>query len=75
MYFPYSADVTPDVEQRFATIRFPARQGIAGWVLREAVAQLVPDVTQDPRWYRHVDEASGMVSKSLRVHRCAPDAA
>jgi len=69
LYFPYRADVAPEVEQRFAAVRFPADRGIAGWVLQNAVAQLIPDVSKDERWYAHVDKQSGMSTQSLL---CAP---
>jgi len=69
LYFPYRADVAPEVEQRFAAVRFPADRGIAGWVLQNGVAQLIPDASKDGRWYAQVDEQSGMSTQSLL---CAP---
>ncbi len=69
LFFPYSADIAPEVEQRFASVRFPADRGIAGWVLQHGVSQLIPDVSQDERWYANVDKQSGMVTHSLL---CAP---
>src|SRR5262249_52987610 len=54
LYVPYIADIAPEVEQRFAEVRFPADQGIAGWVLQHGRVELVADVRQDPRWYRSV---------------------
>ena len=69
LFFPYSADVAPEVEQRFATVRFPADRGIAGWVLQHGVPQLIPDVSKDERWYSNVDKVSGMSTHSLL---CAP---
>ncbi len=69
LYFPYSADIAPEVERRFSTVRFPADRGIAGWVLQHGVSQLVPDVALDDRWYSNVDKQSGVVTQSLL---CAP---
>ncbi|MGH7785259.1 MAG: sigma-54-dependent Fis family transcriptional regulator, partial [Candidatus Binatia bacterium] len=69
LYFPYIADLTPDVEQRFAAVRLPADRGIAGWVMQHGEVQHVPDVASDPRWYRHVDGHTGMSTHSLL---CAP---
>jgi Nif-specific regulatory protein len=69
LFFPCVADVAPDVEERFREIRIPADRGIAGWVLSHGLAQYVPDVTRDPRWYGKVDEQTGMQSHSLL---CAP---
>ncbi len=69
LYFPHVSDVDRDVERRFASIRVPPGQGIAGWVVEHGETQCVADVRQDPRWYGNVDSASGMVSESLL---CAP---
>jgi Nif-specific regulatory protein len=69
LFVPYIADVAPEVERRFATVRFPADRGVAGWVLQHGTVELVPDVGQDPRWYRSVDGQTGMATQSLL---CAP---
>lgn len=69
LYFPYSDDVGPEVERRLSEIRFPADQGIAGWVVKHGESVLVPDVTKDPRWYPGVDRQTGMKTQSLI---CAP---
>ena len=69
LYFPYTADLSRDVERRFAEIRFRADAGLAGWVLQHGQAQLVPDVSKDPRWYSQVDRQSGMETSALL---CAP---
>ena len=45
--------------------RFPARQGIAGWVAREGKPLIVPDVSADDRFYTGVDEATGFITRSL----------
>ncbi len=65
LYFPHVADTHAEVERRFATIRIPAGEGIAGWVMQHGETQCVADVRTDPRWYGKVDEQSGMVSESL----------
>lgn len=69
LYFPYTADVAPEVDQRLTEVRFPADRGIAGWVLQHGVPQLVPDVSRDARWYPEVDRHTGMKTRSLL---CAP---
>ena len=69
LYFPYSADVTADVERRLAAVRFPVNQGIAGWVQQHGIPQFVADVSRDKRWYSQVDRQSGMATCSLL---CAP---
>jgi GAF domain-containing protein len=55
--------------ERLAEIRFPADQGIAGWVLAHDEAVLVPDVTTDPRFYAGVDRATQMTTRAIL---CAP---
>ncbi len=69
LFVPYIADVAPEVEQRFAAVRFPADRGIAGWVLQHGEVACVADVSRDPRWYRSVDGQTGMTTRSLL---CAP---
>jgi Nif-specific regulatory protein len=62
----FKADHTcPDTEQKLREIRFPADRGISDWVIRKGVSALVPDVEQDPRFYRGVDKQTGMKTKSL----------
>jgi hypothetical protein len=43
---PYTVDIGPDVERRFAAILFPADKGLAGRVLQHGVPQLILDVTR-----------------------------
>jgi GAF domain-containing protein len=70
-YFPVaSQSATQQASQeRLAEIRFPADQGIAGWVLAHDQAVLVPDVTTDPRFYTGVDRATHMTTRAIL---CAP---
>jgi Nif-specific regulatory protein len=53
------------VEQRLRKVRFPADVGISGWVVRHGAPALVPDVNQDPRWFRGVDTQTEMKTQSL----------
>jgi GAF domain-containing protein len=46
-------------------LRVPVGQGVAGWVAREAKSQLVEDMRRDPRFYRAVDEQTGISTQSL----------
>jgi PAS domain S-box-containing protein len=46
-------------------MRVPVGQGVAGWVAREAKSQLVENMRRDPRFYRAVDEQTGMSTQSL----------
>lgn len=45
LYFPVSSDLSPEVEERFRSIRFPAGKGVAGWVLEHGEAAIVLVVT------------------------------
>jgi Nif-specific regulatory protein len=65
LYFQVAEDSRAGTEQKLREIRFPADQGIAGWVMREGVSIVVPDAEQDPRFYRGVDEQTVTKTKSL----------
>ena len=54
---------------RLVEIRFPADEGIAGWVFNRDEAALVPDAQQDSRFYGGVDRLTGLVTHDLL---CAP---
>ena len=45
--------------------RFPASQGIAGWVLAAGQPLVIDDVAADPRFARSVAERTGYVPKGL----------
>jgi len=65
LFFPVTSDVSPEVGAQLQEIRFPANRGIAGWVLQHGEAALVPDVTQDARFYPDVDKQSGARTRDL----------
>ncbi len=69
LYFPVASDDRLESPDRLKEVRFPATEGISGWVLREGQSVLVPDVPRDPRFYRSVDRQMGTQSRSLI---CAP---
>jgi GAF domain-containing protein len=48
-----------------AEVRFPAAQGLAGWVLQHGEAVAVDDVANDPRFYRGVDAVTGATTRTL----------
>jgi len=70
-YFPVASQSATQraSQERLAEIRFPADQGIAGWVLAHDQAALVPDVANDPRFYAGVDRATHMTTRAIL---CAP---
>src|SRR5262245_160734 len=69
LYIPVSSDTRMESSARLREVRFPASQGIAGWVLREGRSVLVSDVASDPRFYDAIDRQTGTASRSLL---CAP---
>jgi Nif-specific regulatory protein len=65
LYFKVADDTRGGPEQRLREVRFPAKQGIAGWVIQKGQSLTVPDVDRDPRHYRGVDAHTGMKTRSL----------
>src|SRR5919106_6180859 len=65
LYFKVADDTRAGHEQRLREVRFPAKQGIAGWVIQKGQSLTVPDVDRDPRHYRGVDAHMGMKTRSL----------
>src|SRR5690606_41844319 len=49
----------------FIGLRVPLGEGLAGWVAREAQSQLVINPDDDPRFYKAVDEQTGLSTRSL----------
>ncbi|HSF02468.1 MAG TPA: sigma 54-interacting transcriptional regulator, partial [Solirubrobacterales bacterium] len=69
LFIPVASDDRAGATDRLREVRFPATQGISGWVLREGRSVLVPDVSQDPRFYHAVDRQVGTETRSVI---CAP---
>lgn len=46
-------------------LRVPLGEGVAGYVAREAKPQLVSDIKYEPRFYKGVDEQTGLSTRSL----------
>jgi Nif-specific regulatory protein len=65
LYFPVTSDLSPEVEARFRTIRFPLDRGVAGWVVRHGEATVIADVSRDERFYPDVDRQSGARTRNL----------
>ena len=57
--------VAGEGSERLVGTRFPATQGIAGWVLASGEPMVLEDVSADPRFARDVAERSGYVPKGL----------
>jgi GAF domain-containing protein len=71
LYFPVESQRASSAAagERLRDIRFPASEGIAGWVLAHLEAIAVDDVARDPRFYPGVDATTGVATRSLL---CAP---
>ena len=50
-------------------IRLKMGEGIAGWVAKEGKPVLVPDCSQDPRFYKRADQLTQFVTRSMM---CVP---
>ena len=69
LYFKVAYDRRAGHEQDLREVRFPAKQGIAGWVIHKGQSQIVLDVDRDPRFYGKVDVHTGTKTRSII---CAP---
>jgi Nif-specific regulatory protein len=65
LYFPYVAEDNPEVAARVASLRFPADQGIAGAALKLGRPLRVDDVQNDPRFYRGIDQNTGLTTRNV----------
>src|SRR6516165_2077167 len=67
LYFPYLADLDPEVARRLAGLKFPATQGIAGEALSSGRALKVDDVSAEAHFYSLIDRHTGLSTRSLLV--------
>lgn len=65
LYFKVADDTRVGRERQLREVRFPADQGIAGAVIKEGLSLIIPDVEQDPRFYRGVDQQTGTTTQSI----------
>jgi transcriptional regulator with GAF, ATPase, and Fis domain len=65
LYFPYLADLDPEVARRLAGLRFSALQGIAGEALRSGRALKIDDVSREEHFYSLVDRHTGLTTRSI----------
>ncbi|HYD46988.1 MAG TPA: GAF domain-containing protein, partial [Terriglobales bacterium] len=69
LYFPVVSDTDRSTEVKLGHLRFPADQGIAGWVMQHDLGAIVADTKTDPRFYRGIDQKTEMQTRALL---CAP---
>jgi transcriptional regulator with GAF, ATPase, and Fis domain len=65
LVFTWADNEPPGVAGKLKEVRFPAKRGIAGSVFTSGKAELVPDVSEDPRHYQIVDQTTGLTTRSL----------
>src|SRR6202034_3603803 len=65
LYFPYLANLDPEVARRLAGLRFSASMGIAGKALVTGRALKVDDVSREEHFYSLIDRHTGLVTRSI----------
>ncbi|MEE8200943.1 MAG: sensor domain-containing diguanylate cyclase [Candidatus Acidoferrales bacterium] len=61
----YFQIATGEAAGKLKDVRLKMGEGIAGWVAQTSQATIVPDVSQDPRFYGQVDEITKMRTHSI----------
>jgi signal transduction histidine kinase len=56
----FKAVVGPDESERLVGMQVPMGYGVIGWVAQNGKAALVDDVRKDPRFYRGIDQTTGL---------------
>lgn len=67
LYFPYVSEEDSEVRRRLLGLRFPADSGLAGAVILSGLAETVNNPQSDPRFYRGVDQETGVTTRALMV--------
>jgi transcriptional regulator with GAF, ATPase, and Fis domain len=65
LYFPYLANLDPEVARRLSELRFSAALGIAGEALARGRAIKVDDVAHEERFYSLIDRHTGLTTRSI----------
>ena len=65
LYFPYLAELDPEVARRLAPLRFSAQMGVAGEALRRGAALKVDDADQEEHFYSLIDRHTGLTTRTL----------
>jgi len=65
LYFPYLADLDPEIARRLAGLRFSALLGIAGEALRSGRALKIDDVSREEHFYSLIDRHTGLTTRSI----------
>ncbi|HZR84091.1 MAG TPA: sigma 54-interacting transcriptional regulator [Candidatus Binatia bacterium] len=65
LYFPYVVGRDAEVTAQLLRLRFSADAGLAGDALATGRPLKVDDTQSDPRFFREIDEATGVATRSL----------
>src|SRR5438045_6371460 len=61
----YFAIAVGEAAERLKTVRSKVGEGIAGWVARNGESLIVPDVYNDPRFSKRIDEMTKWKTRSI----------
>ena len=61
----YFAIAVGDAAETLKTVRLKVGEGIAGWVARNGESLIVPDVYNDPRFSKRIDEMTKWKTRSI----------
>src|SRR5438477_4086057 len=61
----YFAIAVGDAAETLKTVRLKVGEGIAGWVARHGESLIVPDVYNDPRFAKRIDEMTKWETRSI----------
>ena len=61
----YFAIAVGDAAETLKTVRLKVGEGIAGWVARHGESLIVPDVYNDPRFAKRIDEMTKWKTRSI----------
>lgn len=64
-YFRAADFDSPDVENRFGRLRFPAAHGVAGEVYKTGKPLIVRDTEDNPHFFKEVDARTGYQTKNM----------
>jgi len=57
--------VSSSYRDQLTALKVPVHTSVAGWVIQNSKPVVLPDVTEDPRYFKDVDLATGFVTGSL----------
>ncbi len=61
----YFKIVVGESAEKLQNVRIPKNTGIASWILEKGQPLIIENVSNDPRFYKQIDEISGFITKSI----------